>query len=119
METDGFIDCWKPVRKLSCPVCDAHNHLGESYIIDRGWLKPHLQHHRCDGPITGRYNWLTEQSAYDLTLFGLLNVLKHGATTRADAMVFRRQWSASIDANAPVFATDDHRIARCKRWQEY
>jgi cytosine/adenosine deaminase-related metal-dependent hydrolase len=72
-------------------LVDAHNHVGEAHtLLVEGWL---------DTPIRGivdateriywpAYGWLTEESAYDLTLFGLLNVLKHGATTHADAMIF-------------------------------
>ncbi len=85
-------------------LVDAHNHVGEVHtLLVPGWL---------DTPITGiidamdrmywpAYNWLTEQSAYDLTLFGLLNVLKHGATTHTDAMIFPDAiYRASMEAKA-------------------
>jgi 5-methylthioadenosine/S-adenosylhomocysteine deaminase len=85
-------------------LVDAHNHLGEVHtLLVPGWL---------DMPITGiidamdrmywpAYNWLTEQSAYDLTLFGLLHALKHGATTHSDAMIFPDAiYRASVEARA-------------------
>ena len=85
-------------------LVDAHNHVGEAHaLLIEGWL---------DTPIRGvvdateriywpAYGWLTEESAYDLTLFGLLNVLKHGATTHADAMIFPESMArASIHARA-------------------
>jgi 5-methylthioadenosine/S-adenosylhomocysteine deaminase len=88
-------------------LVDAHNHVGEVHtLLVPGWL---------DTPITGiidamdrmywpAYNWLTEQSTYDLTLFGLLNVLKHGATTHADAMIFPDAiYRASVEARARTF----------------
>jgi 5-methylthioadenosine/S-adenosylhomocysteine deaminase len=85
-------------------LVDAHNHVGEVHtLLVPGWL---------DTPITGiidamelmywpAYNWLTEQSAYDLTLFGLLHALKHGATTHSDAMIFPDAiYRASVEAKA-------------------
>jgi cytosine/adenosine deaminase-related metal-dependent hydrolase len=85
-------------------LVDAHNHVGEVHtLLVPGWL---------DTPITGivdamdrmywpAYNWLTEQSAYDLTLFGLLHVLKHGATTHSDAMIYPDAiYRASVEAKA-------------------
>ncbi len=85
-------------------LVDAHTHVGEVHtLLVEGWL---------DTPVTGivdameeiywpAYNWLTEQSAYDLTMFGLLNVLKHGATTHADAMIFPESMArASLEARA-------------------
>src|SRR4030065_584829 len=85
-------------------LVDAHNHVGEVHtLLVEGWL---------DSPIEGivdamdriywpAYNWLTEQSTYDLTLFGLVNVLKHGATTHTDAMIFPDAiYQASVDAKA-------------------
>lgn len=88
-------------------LVDAHNHIGEVHtLLVPGWLET---------PITGiidamdrmywpAYNWLTEQSAYDLTLFGLLNVLKHGATTHADAMIFPDAiYRASLEARARTY----------------
>jgi 5-methylthioadenosine/S-adenosylhomocysteine deaminase len=85
-------------------LVDAHNHVGEAHTL--------LVEGRLDTPIRGivdatdriywpAYAWLTEESAYDLTLFGLLNVLKHGATTHADAMIFPQAMvRASIKARA-------------------
>jgi len=85
-------------------LVDAHNHLGEAHtLLVESWL---------DTPIQGivdvvqriywpAYGWLTEESAYDLTLYGLLNVLKHGATTHADAMIFPEAMArASLHARA-------------------
>jgi 5-methylthioadenosine/S-adenosylhomocysteine deaminase len=85
-------------------LVDAHNHVGEVHtLLVPGWL---------DAPLTGiidtmdrmywpAYNWLTEQSAYDLTLFGLLHVLKYGATTHTDAMIFPDAiYRASVEARA-------------------
>ncbi len=85
-------------------LVDAHNHVGEVHtLLVPGWL---------DSPITGiidamelmywpAYNWLTEQSAYDLTLFGLMHALKHGATTHSDAMIFPDAiYRASVEAKA-------------------
>ena len=85
-------------------LVDAHNHVGEVHsLLVPGWL---------EAPLTGiidatdrmywpAYNWLTEQSPYALTLFGLLNVLKHGATTHADAMIFPDAiYRASLEARA-------------------
>jgi 5-methylthioadenosine/S-adenosylhomocysteine deaminase len=72
-------------------LVDAHNHVGEAHTL--------LIPGRLPTPITNTmdamdriywpaYAWLTEESAYDLTLLGLVNCLKHGATTHADAMIF-------------------------------
>ncbi len=85
-------------------LVDAHNHVGEVHtLLMEGWL---------DTPITGivdaaeriywpAYNWLTDESAYDLTLFGLFHLLKHGATTHSDAMIFPEAiYRASVDAKA-------------------
>jgi len=91
--------------KLILPgLVDAHNHVGEAHtLLVEGWL---------DAPILGivdtmeriywpAYGWLTEESTYDLTLFGLLHVLKHGATTHADAMIYPDAMArASIQARA-------------------
>ena len=88
-------------------LVDAHNHLGEAHTL----LIPSL----LDPPVNGivdameriywpAYAWLTDQSAYDLTLFGLMHILKHGATTHADAMIFPEAMvHASIDAKARSF----------------
>jgi 5-methylthioadenosine/S-adenosylhomocysteine deaminase len=90
-------------EKIVMPgLVDAHNHVGEVHtLLVPGWL---------DSPITGivdatdrmywpAYNWLTEQSTYDLTLFGLLHTIKHGVTTHSDAMIFPdAMCRASIEA---------------------
>lgn len=99
------VDILDAHEKVVMPgLVDAHNHVGEVHtLLIPGWL---------DTPITGivdaaeriywpAYNWLTEKSAYDLTLFGLLHVLKHGATTHADAMIFPDAiYRASLEARA-------------------
>ena len=108
-------------------LVDAHNHLGEVHtLLIPGWL---------DTPITGivdameriywpAYNWLTEESTYDLTLFGLLHVLKHGATTHADAMIFPNAiYRASLEARVrtvihPQMITSVH-LPDAKDGQEY
>ena len=99
------IDILDAHQKAVLPgLVDAHNHVGEVHtLLVPGWL---------DTPITGisdamdrmywpAYNWLTEESTYDLTLFGLLHVLKHGATTHTDAMIFPdAMYRASVEAKA-------------------
>ena len=72
-------------------LVDAHNHVGEAHMFHIfGWLET---------PLTGivdaairvlwpAYNWLTDESVYDLTLLGLVNLLKHGTTTFANAFPF-------------------------------
>ena len=90
-------------HKIVMPgLVDAHNHVGEAHaLLVFGWL---------ESPILGlpdaldrvywpAYGWFTEESVYDLTLFGLLNVLKHGATTHANALPFPDAvYQASVDA---------------------
>lgn len=79
-------------NKIVMPgLVDAHNHVGEAHMFHIfGWLQT---------PLTGivdtairvlwpAYNWFTEESVYDLTLLGILNVLKHGTTTVANAFTF-------------------------------
>jgi 5-methylthioadenosine/S-adenosylhomocysteine deaminase len=85
-------------------LVDAHNHVGEAHTL--------LIPGRLPAPITDTmdamdriywpaYAWLTEESAYDLTLLGLVNCLKHGATTHADAMIFPDAiYRASVEAGA-------------------
>lgn len=99
------IDILDAHQKAVLPgLVDAHNHVGEVHtLLVPGWL---------DTPITGisdamdrmywpAYNWLTEESTYDLTLFGLLHVLKHGATTHTDAMIFPdAMYRACVEAKA-------------------
>lgn len=72
-------------------LVDCHNHIGEAHMfLIFGWLT---------SPLTGivdtairvlwpAYNWLTDESVYDLTLYGLVNLLKHGTTTYANAFPF-------------------------------
>lgn len=69
-------------------LVDAHNHVGESHaLLVEGWLDTPLKGisdalERIYWPADG---WLTGESAYDLTLFGLVNLIKHGVTTHANA----------------------------------
>jgi 5-methylthioadenosine/S-adenosylhomocysteine deaminase len=108
-------------------LVDAHNHVGEVHtLLVPGWL---------DTPIDGivdatdrmywpAYNWLTEQSTYDLTLFGLLHALKHGATTHTDAMIFPdAMYRASVEAKARTVIfpqmISSVRLADAKDEQEY
>ncbi len=69
-------------------LVDAHNHVGEAHIFQIfGWLETPLTG-IVDGAIRvlwPAWNWLTDESVYDLTLFGLLNLLKHGTTTFGNA----------------------------------
>ena len=79
-------------HKIVMPgLVDCHNHVGEAHMFHVfGWL---------ESPLTGivdtairilwpAYNWLTDESVYDLTLLGLVNMLKHGTTTYANAFPF-------------------------------
>ena len=79
-------------QKIVMPgLVDCHNHVGEAHMFHVfGWL---------ESPLTGiadtairilwpSYNWLTDESVYDLTLLGLVNMLKHGTTTYANAFPF-------------------------------
>ncbi len=79
-------------NKIVMPgLVDCHNHVGEAHMfLIFGWLT---------SPLLGivdtairvlwpAYNWLTDESVYDLTLFGLVNMLKHGTTTYANAFPF-------------------------------
>jgi cytosine/adenosine deaminase-related metal-dependent hydrolase len=95
-----IIDC---TNKIVMPgLVDAHNHVGEVHaLLVEGWL---------DTPLTGTVDalnrvywpadgWLTEESAYDLTLFGLLNMLKYGVTTHANASPLPNAvYQATVDA---------------------
>ena len=84
-----ILDC---KNKIVMPgLVDSHNHIGEAHMfLMFGWLT---------SPLTGivdtairvlwpAYNWLTEEAVYDLTLVGLVNLLKHGTTTYANAFPF-------------------------------
>jgi 5-methylthioadenosine/S-adenosylhomocysteine deaminase len=79
-------------QKIVLPgLVDCHTHVGEAHMFHIfGWL---------ESPLTGivdtairvlwpAYNWLTDESVYDLTLLGLVNMLKHGTTTYANAFTF-------------------------------
>jgi 5-methylthioadenosine/S-adenosylhomocysteine deaminase len=115
-------------EKMVLPgLVDAHNHVGEVHtLLVPGWL---------DTPINGivdaadrmywpAYNWLTEQSTYDLTLFGLLHAIKYGATTHTDAMIFPHAMScASLEAKTrtvifPQMISSVH-LSDAKSEQEY
>jgi 5-methylthioadenosine/S-adenosylhomocysteine deaminase len=95
-----IIDC---SHKIVMPgLVDAHNHVGELHaLLVEGWLDTPIQGitdalDRIYWPADG---WLTEKSAYDLTLFGLLNMLKHGVTTHANASPMPHAvYRASVDA---------------------
>ena len=122
------IDILDAHQKAVLPgLVDAHNHVGEVHtLLVPGWL---------DTPITGisdamdrmywpAYNWLTEESTYDLTLFGLLHVLKHGATTHTDAMIFPDAiYRASVEAKARTVIfpqmISSVQLADAKNEQEY
>jgi len=76
-------------HKIVMPgLVDAHNHVGESHaLLVEGWLDTPLKGisdalERIYWPADG---WLTDESATDLTLFGLLNLIRHGVTTHANA----------------------------------
>jgi 5-methylthioadenosine/S-adenosylhomocysteine deaminase len=85
-------------------LVDAHNHVGEAHtLLIPGWLPSPIADtmDAMDRIYWPAYGWLTEQSAYDLTLLGLVNCLKHGATTHADAMIFPDAiYRASVEAQA-------------------
>jgi 5-methylthioadenosine/S-adenosylhomocysteine deaminase len=83
------IDCQD---KLVMPgLVDSHNHVGEAQMfLIFGWLTTPLQGivDTAIRVLWPAYNWFTDESVYDLTLFGLLNMLKHGTTTYANAFTF-------------------------------
>lgn len=115
-------------EKIVLPgLVDAHNHVGEVHtLLVPGWL---------DSPISGifdalermywpAYSWLTGQSTYDLTLFGLMHLLKYGATTHTDAMIFPDAiYRASVEAKARTVIypqmLSDARLADARDDQEY
>ncbi|MBN1262349.1 MAG: amidohydrolase family protein [Anaerolineae bacterium] len=84
-----IIDCR---NKIVMPgLVDSHNHVGEAQMfLIFGWLDTPLQGivDTAIRVLWPAYNWLTEESVYDLTLFGLVNMLKHGTTTYANAFTF-------------------------------
>jgi len=94
------LDC---ANKIVMPgLVDAHNHVGEAHaLLVEGWLDTPLSGisdalDRVYWPADG---WLTGESAYDLTLFGLLNMLKHGVTTHANASPLPHAvYRASVEA---------------------
>lgn len=92
-------------HKLVMPgLVDAHNHVGEAHaLLVEGWLPSPVSGlvdalERIYWPADG---WLDEQSAYDLTLLGLVNALKHGATTHANASALPDAvYRASVESGA-------------------
>lgn len=79
--------------KLVMPgLVDSHNHVGEYHmflILGMSAWKPvrgilDVLHHY----VWPAWAWLTPESSYDLTLVGLVNMLKHGTTTTANAFHF-------------------------------
>lgn len=95
-----IVDC---THKIVMPgLVDAHNHVGEVHaLLVEGWLDTPLKGtadalNRIYWPADG---WLTDESAYDLTLLGLLNMLKHGVTTHANASPLPHSvYRATVDA---------------------
>ena len=84
------VDC---SDKIVMPgLIDSHNHVGEYHqflILGMSSWQPvrgilDVLHHY----IYPAWAWLTPESSYDLTLLGLLNMLKHGTTTTANAFHF-------------------------------
>jgi cytosine/adenosine deaminase-related metal-dependent hydrolase len=79
-------------EKIVMPgLVDCHNHVGEAHMfLIFGWLQEPLRGivDTATEVLWPAYNWLTEESVYDLTLFGLVNMLKHGTTTYANAFPF-------------------------------
>mgnify|MGYP000851920488 CR=1 FL=1 len=84
------VDC---SDKLVMPgLVDSHNHVGEYHMFlvlgmsawqpIRGILDG-LHHY-----VFPAWAWLTAESSYDLTLLGMLNMIKHGTTTTANAFHF-------------------------------
>jgi len=84
-----IVDCQD---KIVMPgLVDCHNHVGEAHMfLIFGWLTSPLLGivDTATRVLWPAYNWLTEESVYDLTLFGLVNMLKHGTTTYANAFPF-------------------------------
>ncbi len=83
-------------------LVDAHNHVGEAHaLLIPGWLRTPVKGivdalERMYWPADG---WLTDESAYDLTLLGLLNMIKHGVTTHANASALPDAvYRASVEA---------------------
>ena len=89
-ENIEVIDCRD---KIVMPgLVDSHNHVGEYHqflILGLSSWKPvrgilDVLHHY----IWPAWTWLTPESTYDLTLLGIVNLLKHGTTTTANAFHF-------------------------------
>ena len=89
-ENTEVLDCR---NKIVMPgLIDSHNHVGEYHqflILGMSSWKPvrgiiDVLHHY----IWPAWTWLTEESTYDLTLLGIVNLLKHGTTTTANAFHF-------------------------------
>lgn len=83
-------------------LIDAHNHVGEAHsLLVFGWL---------DNPIRGivdatnevywpAHAWLINDRAFDLTMLGMVNLIKHGTTTHANAMPFPHAgYQAAVEA---------------------
>lgn len=112
------IDILDARNKVVLPgLVDAHNHVGEVHtLLVPGWLDPPISgiFDAMDRMYWPAYNWLTEQSTYDLTMFGLMHLIKHGVTTHSDAMIFPEAiYRASVDAKArtviyPQMVSDVH-----------
>jgi len=85
---DG-LDVVDAQNKIVMPgLVDCHNHVGEAHMfLIFGWLTTPLLGivDTAIRVLWPAYNWLTDESVYDLTLFGLVNMLKHGTTTYANA----------------------------------
>jgi cytosine/adenosine deaminase-related metal-dependent hydrolase len=91
--TGGPIDIVDCAEKIVMPgLVDSHNHVGEYHqflILGMSAWQPvrgilDVLHHY----IWPAWAWLTPESSYDLTLLGLMNMLKHGTTTTANAFHF-------------------------------
>ena len=89
-ENTEVLDCRD---KIVMPgLIDSHNHVGEYHqflILGLSSWKPvrgiiDVLHHY----VWPAWTWLTEESTYDLTLLGIVNLLKHGTTTTANAFHF-------------------------------
>ncbi len=83
-------------------LVDAHNHVAEAHtMLAFGWLDTTTLGilDALDQVYWPAHAWFTEESIYDLNMLGLVNVLKHGATTHANALPFPDAvYQASRDA---------------------
>jgi 5-methylthioadenosine/S-adenosylhomocysteine deaminase len=71
-------------------LIDAHNHLANFHMrLPYGvTAKDTGIEHGMLNRVWPAYLWLTDESTYDLTVWGLMHQLKHGATTSANAFPF-------------------------------